>query len=282
MSLRKALLAATILSLPLTAQAQPVTGLYVGAGVGANYREDSNSGYSGPGSQVSLGSRRPTFGTSLNQEFNWGFAGALSLGWGFGNGLRAEVEGNFRQNDVDKVTTRNGALIPHSGYGRSYGVMANVLYDFNIPNWPVVPYIGAGVGYVWTENKNVGGFLPGYPGPTSNPTANGVRFRSDDTDSQFAYQAIGGLALPIPAVPGLAITAEYRYLASLNARIDGNVRTVSGAAIPGNSGQGRLSVENMNHSIMLGVRYNFGVAPPPPPPPPVAVAPAPARTYLVF
>src|SRR5919112_1621775 len=43
MSLRKALLAATALALPVAAaQAQPVTGLYVGAGAGVNFRHDSD------------------------------------------------------------------------------------------------------------------------------------------------------------------------------------------------------------------------------------------------
>ena len=36
MTFRKALLAATMLALPVAAQAQPVTGLYVGAGIGIN------------------------------------------------------------------------------------------------------------------------------------------------------------------------------------------------------------------------------------------------------
>lgn len=36
MTLRRTLLAATILALPLAAQAQPVSGLYVAAGAGAN------------------------------------------------------------------------------------------------------------------------------------------------------------------------------------------------------------------------------------------------------
>ena len=37
-----------------------------------------------------------------------------------------------------------------------------------------------------------------------------------------------------------------------------------------------------NHSILVGLRYNFGVAPPPPPPPAPVPAQAPARSYLVF
>ena len=41
MTLKKALLAATVLALPMAAQAQPVSGLYVGAGVGANFMDES-------------------------------------------------------------------------------------------------------------------------------------------------------------------------------------------------------------------------------------------------
>ena len=37
MSLKRALLAATILTVPAVASAQPVTGLYIGAGAGANF-----------------------------------------------------------------------------------------------------------------------------------------------------------------------------------------------------------------------------------------------------
>ena len=38
MKFRNALLAATVLALPLAANAQPVTGLYVGAGVGPDFQ----------------------------------------------------------------------------------------------------------------------------------------------------------------------------------------------------------------------------------------------------
>ena len=40
--------------------------------------------------------------------------------------------------------------------------------------------------------------------------------------------------------------------------------------------------ESYNHSILLGLRYNFGQAPPPPPAPAPVPAQAPARSYLVF
>ena len=45
------------------------------------------------------------------------------------------------------------------------------------------------------------------------------------------------------------------------------------------------STDDYNHSFLVGLRYNFGAAPPMPPPPAPMAAPAPvqpARSYLVF
>ena len=42
MQLRSALLAATVLATPFAASAQPVTGLYVGAGAGVNVTQQEN------------------------------------------------------------------------------------------------------------------------------------------------------------------------------------------------------------------------------------------------
>src|SRR5215208_5349797 len=82
MSLRKALLAATVLALPLAAQAQPVSGLYVGAGAGVNIRQDAESR------------------AVRTVPENPGSAVVGPLGWGFGNGLRVELEGNYRNNEA--------------------------------------------------------------------------------------------------------------------------------------------------------------------------------------
>ena len=39
----------------------------------------------------------------------------FSLGWGFGNGLRAEVEGNYRTNEVDSIRGFGLAPIARTG-----------------------------------------------------------------------------------------------------------------------------------------------------------------------
>ncbi|MBI0432312.1 OmpA family protein [Roseomonas sp. KE0001] len=257
MSLKKALLAATVLALPLAAQAQtPVTGVYIGAGAGWNHLQDTDIGTGG-------------VAQDLKAEFDEGFGGVLSIGYGFGNGLRAEIEGNYRQNDVGKLTLGSTTLPRIGGTARTYGAMANVLYDFNL-GLPVVPYVGGGVGYAWTDYDTVRSRGPGLSSVTT-----------DDNEGQFAYQGIAGAAFPIAAVPGLALTAEYRFLGTLRPELSTVTRNTAGAVTSNRDAK----VDNYNHSVFVGLRYAFN-QPVPPAPVPVApapaAAPAPARTYLVF
>ena len=291
MQLRSALLAATVLATPIAASAQPVTGLYVGGGVGVNITQQTNINGTSLGVPALLGGFASTNG---NINGSTGFAGVLSVGWGFGNGLRAEIEGNYRNNNGEGFSngtvTRFGAT--GSTHDQKYGGMFNVLYDFNGMTPWFVPYLGVGAGYLAVNenlhaNNTFGFTVPGAAlgvaddqtfGPgTARTTANG-------TKGAFAYQAIIGAAIPLTTmVPGLAFTAEYRFLGTT-----GN-RSYNGHAVAFNTaGQGfatpasvRLG-ESYNHSILLGLRYNFGQAPPPPPAPAPVPAQAPARSYLVF
>jgi len=75
MQLRSALLAATVLATPIAASAQPVTGLYVGGGAGINLLTAEK--FSGP-AELAIGTGK--------LHANVGFAGVVSVGWGFGNG----------------------------------------------------------------------------------------------------------------------------------------------------------------------------------------------------
>jgi len=281
MTLRNALLAATVLALPMAAaQAQPVNGLYIGAGVGANWRMDSSTNTGG----------------RLDLDPGWAALGAV--GWGFGNGLRLEVEGNYRVNNATgrtigvpttTVLSGVGTTTATSGFGQSgraatYGVMVNALYDFNM-GWPVVPYIGGGVGVGWNEISSARLVVNSRTvGITGAATTGQTTYTVNDTSAQFAYQAIVGLAYSLGAVlPGLALTGEYRFYGTLDPDLNVN-RSVTGGTAPRPlpAVPATISPSNHNHSLLVGVRYNFGVAPPPPPPAPAPVAPAPARTFLVF
>jgi outer membrane protein OmpA-like peptidoglycan-associated protein len=273
MTLRKMLLAAPLLLAPGLAGAQGyspahIRGLYVGAGAGVNWLMDADTSATGQLAQSLINTGRSPNGTI---EFETGWVGVLSLGWGFGNGVRAEIEGNYRQNEVDGISGFGG-VTSASGTARTYGVMANVFYDFDLGasgqlgGATIVPYIGGGIGYAWREFDDV------------QANVFGGSVRTDGTDGRFAYQAIAGLAVPLTQwAPGLAFTAEYRFFGTLEHKFD----TTSGGGSFTIS-RGNTESENYNHSIMLGLRYAFNAAPPPPPPVAPAAAPAPARTYLVF
>ena len=275
MNLRHALLGATMLVVPAVASAQPVSGVYIAAGAGLNWLTDSDGGNLQSwldASDINPNNLGLTPSGGFNASFDMGFAGVLSVGYGFGNGLRLELEGNFRYNEVDSVTARGyGGAATSGGRAKTYGLMVNALYDFGTAErWVVQPYLGLGAGYAWTDYDNVN--------VRARSTAGSAlpQFTVDGSDGRFAYQAIVGAAMPIQSVHGLALTAEYRFFGTLSPELDTSARNANGVVR-----RSTAEVDNFNHSILLGVRYAFNAAPPPAAPPP-AVAPAPARTFLVF
>jgi OOP family OmpA-OmpF porin len=266
MNFRAALLAATVLAVPFLAggvKAQPVDGLYVGAGAGGNYLQQERV-LASPGLGTGAGRLRTQIGG----------VGVASVGYGFGNGLRLEVEGNIRHNRVEKLDgfPRNPGFA--SGDQYSYGGMANALFDMDIGyNW-IYPYIGLGAGI---EDSHLDGFR--YTGTTT-----ALRERVAGYSVNFAYQGIFGLSFPLASVPGLSLTTEYRFLGVLDApsfRGTNNLVSANGRT-SGRAGNFNLN-SDYNHSFIVGVRYAFDTAPPPVPEAPVAApASVPARTYLVF
>ena len=254
MKLRIGLLATSMLIVTTIAQAQPVNGLYIGGGLGYNMLNKVS-----PNSLTVGGTPRRLQGTP---DGNGGFVGLGSVGWGFGNGFRMEVEGNYRAQDF----TLNGLGAGNSfsgGRQSTYGVMVNGLYDFDFGNRSFYPYLGAGVGYEISALRGT------VAGPGLNASLGGSK-------GDLGVQGIAGVGIPI-GVPGLSLTAEYRFLA--RPQSDNNNITVNGVAGNLNTGS------QYNHSFLVGLRYAFGV--------PVMVAsatqtavaapaPAAARTYLVF
>lgn len=262
MSFKKTLLAATLLSLPIAANAQSwdprVQGIYVGAGLGTNYLQTQSD---------------TVVNRSTDISYEWGWAGILSVGYGFGNGLRLELEGNWRQNQVDTISQSGRGNLPGaSGTVNQYGIMFNALYDFVLG--PVVPYIGAGIGYNFADYDNLTTRASG-PGGTANLNFGG-------TQGTFAYQAILGIAFPIESVPGLALTGEYRFLGTAAVDVDGRANACVGSTAVNGCERVAASfgTEQYNHSLLFGVRYNFGRTAAPAPV--AAAAPAPARTFMVF
>jgi outer membrane protein OmpA-like peptidoglycan-associated protein len=238
---------------PSRSWAQPFQGIYIGAGAGLDVPE-----------RIRITTPQPT---SPRQELvlSNGVVGVASVGYGMGNGFRFELEGNFRNNSLAHLI---GTSFPtaSSGNVRTYGVMANVLFDIDIGFPWLYPYIGGGAGYAWTNMNNISVVAPG----------GGFALQGNGTKGSFAFQAIGGLSFPVPRVPGLSVTTEYRFLGIPESESFG----VTNAGSPQ---QLKLN-RQFSNSFLLGVRYAFGVTPPvsAAAPAQTAPAPAPSRSYQVF
>ncbi|HTY69704.1 MAG TPA: outer membrane beta-barrel protein [Alphaproteobacteria bacterium] len=215
----------------------PTTGPYVSLGAGAQWLEDAK-----------------TRNAALNTKYKFDVGPAVigALGYGLGNGFRVEGEIGYRDSSV-----KSG-----SGSAKALDFMGNALYDFHM-GWPVTPYVGGGIGFARVNFDGVG--IPTPPGG-----------RIDDTDSQFAYQGLAGVAYAINQ--NLKLDVGYRYFATTNPHFKSSVGTVGS--------------EYRDHTLLVALRWEFGAPPPPPaapmqpaavtPPPPAPPAPQIQRSYLVF
>ncbi len=234
------------------AQAQTVNGLYVGAGIGGTMMNDT------------INRRAPTgfFGQGSGSAFNYGIGvvGTGAVGWGFGNGFRAELEGYYRRPNLESVTlfsngSFSGGVTSRDGRAQIYGFMANAYYDFDLTVLSPVfryiqPYVGAGLGFAYSEYRGI-----------RADAVSSLRTTVEGTGRTLGYQGILGVAVPLDSVtPGLSFTAEYRYFGAGAPKL--NIRTTT---IPNNNNAATTLAElNRNvspgigsHNFTVGLRYAF-------------------------
>jgi outer membrane protein OmpA-like peptidoglycan-associated protein len=193
--------------------------------------------------------------TSGSLDREEGFIGGLAAGYQFGQ-FRAEINGDYSQNDIKSVKVGNLSA-PLNGHTANISFMLNGLYDINL-GWPVVPYIGAGIGATDLRFEGLSaGSLGGGSGSADR--------------WGFAVQPIVGVSYSI--TPQISIAGEYRYLYGVD-----EVHFGSG------------TVNNREHHFLLSATWHFGspaptpVAAPvmaPPAPPPVAAAQQ-QQMFIVF
>ena len=254
MQFRGMVLTVALAALPVLAQAQPIQGFYVTGGAGAHLTQ--NTGVSDNNAAFA--------GSHLRMQQALGFEALGSLGYALGNGGRFEVEGNFNQSGLGRLGRVPGPTTS-SGSVQHYGVMVNALFDMDIGSPWLYPYLGVGAGYQITNLNNV----------AVNQIGGPFTYRSNDSKGGFAVQAIVGLSFPVPNMPGLSITPEYRFMDILGGQ------KFSGTTVGGTAAQIKMHPQ-FDHNFIIGVRYAFNV-PPPAMPASVPVAPvAAARSYLVF
>ncbi len=250
--MKKFLMTAAVLALTAgMAQAQTVTkggleqGWYLGVDGGWNHTDDQ------------------VFKSALGKDkakYDEGWTAGANLGYAWGNNWRTEIEGNYRDNDVNKMkgTGASGG----TGSFRSWDAMVNQIYDFNnASRW--TPYLGLGVGAVWQDAHRMGNAYS--PTTTINK----------DSVAAFAYQGIAGIEYDLS--PQAALGLRYNYFGAMQ-----------GDKFKTNTGVKVKDDNYGNHAVQITFRYGFDrpVEPVATPvaatPAPVAPAPAPAPvTYGV-
>jgi len=253
--------------------AQPVSGPYISLGAGANYLDQQKLDSV---NYPQLGVYN-TGGVAQNGNIstNTDVIGSAAFGYGLGNGIRLEVQGDYRQNNLRSIGGFAAA-----GNQQQYEGYVNLLYDFDLTPYGapgLAPYVGLGAGYDQVQFSNGRAF--GFAADGVTP----LYYRETNTQGNVAVQGILGVAYDIASVPGLAVTLEGRVSAIPEQETyDGQFFA------PGIATRVTFKTDyTLNYAGLVGLRYAlFTPAPPPPPPPasppPPPPAPTPARTYLVF
>jgi len=207
-------------------------------------------------------------GADDKSQYNNGYVGLGTVGWGFGNGFRAEIEGGYRRNDVRGV--RN-STDPTGGALGTMSVMVNGLYDidpgmFGVQSYGFMPHVGVGVGWARPRFDHAESY-----------NGNVVSGKDD----VLAYQGIAGVSYTV--APQVKLDLDYRYFGTQNGTFNSSPGFGPGTTT-------RSSIQDQ--AVTFGVRYELWApqvaqAPlpavvPPPPPAPAARAPEVQRAFQVF
>jgi outer membrane protein OmpA-like peptidoglycan-associated protein/outer membrane protein W len=225
-------------------------GIYVAAMGGANYVDDREIQWDDGGGFLSL--------IDQDVSYDWGWAAGGAIGYRTGTGVRAEIEGVYRQNSHDEwhafglnVPFDDGDITAISG-------MVNVLYDIDFGS-VVVPYVGVGVGAALVEAE--ADLVQGNP------------FNFQDDAWAFAYQGIVGVNLRLDE--SVDLFADYRYFSTYGLHLEDNY-------FPG-----PVTTESDDdyraHTVMAGLRFTFTEMPMEMPMAEPAPEPAPIpRQFMIF
>ncbi|WP_233553466.1 OmpA family protein [Teichococcus wenyumeiae] len=239
--------------LPALASAQPIDGLYIAGGAGGNYLQRSSGQLGGQAGRLL---QQNGLSREVSFDSNLGWGGVASIGWGFGNGLRLEVEGSYRSNDSDTVTLAGYRLLRNGGSVYNYGVMANVFYDFDlssigIPSSAVMPYVGGGIGYVWRDHDNVRGSIN--VGPASGVTGG--------LTNGLTNQLVNQLTASLPPETPADVRAEFvqNLRNTLNNELNSVTNSTASAQIRSDDVNGSLAYQGIA-GLAFPIRWVPGLA----------------------
>ena len=129
----------------------------------------------------------------LRAHYSTGFGGSAYAGTRLGYGFRLEGELAFHHFTLDALNIAGVPQAGRHGYQQIFAPMASLFWDPPFPDFVVRPFIGAGAGGAYIETHD----------------AIGATEVIGTNDWHFAYQLMGGVALPLSQTSRL--TGMYRY-----------------------------------------------------------------------
>ncbi len=277
----RGILLATVAGVSIAAASQSSAhhqGWYVGLDAGVNWIDDTSVIFqrqSFSDVMIESESLRSSYwggNSSGKLDYDTGWAGFATVGYGFEKNWRVELELGYRNNDAtltkESRCYEEGPSLAsfeggYGGYGcrsRSYSgdmteytAMVNVIYDVPLTEKLDLNIgLGAGVDYVQLDLSR----------------SNGNSY-VDDSDTRFAFQAIAGLTYQI--TKRLDFTLTYRYLNVSEPEFSTRYKT--------------LELDDLEkHTVTVGLRYDLyeDEAPLPPPPPPPPPPPAGPQQFIIY
>jgi outer membrane protein OmpA-like peptidoglycan-associated protein len=245
-------------------------GWYVGGEAGINWISDNDIAFEDNFASTDAFSNISLDSGTVN--FDAGWAGLATVGYGFEKNWRIELEGGYRSNDFNAAVnyfdsnvecraafqTELGCPGTATAKGSfdEWTAMVNVVYDVPLTD-KLDLNIGVGAGADFSRVKAAG-------------------FKDDDTN--FAYQAIVGLSYKV--TDRLDLTVNYRYL---------NVDSPSYTADLGFDAVATANFQDVQkHTVTIGLRYDLEpdeapvVMAPPAPLPPAPAAAAEPEQFVIF
>ncbi len=173
----------------------------------------------------------PTTTTAAEIEHETGFMAGGAVGYAFLNGLRLEIEGSYRENDLDSFQPNGGTTVNADGSISAIAGMLNAYYDVSTGG-PFVPYIGGGIGaaVLSLDDFSTAPATPGF----------------SDTDTQFAFQGMAGVGYKL--TPNITVGVEYRYFQTLDPDFSDTVAGIDT----------KLRSEYQTHNVMGRITIHFG------------------------
>ena len=188
-------------------------------------------------------------------QFESGWAGFVDVGYRWENNWRIELEGGWRETGVDCVSLGGvcSPLVSGEAEIQQFTPMINIVHDIDISERTALS-VGVGLG---------GDFLKIHKSPIA---------LQDDSDWVFAGQLL--VQLTHELTDRLDFVISYRFEVSDNPEFD-------------LFGPSKVEIENQNHTVSVGLRFDLEADAAPMAPEPVMSAPPPApppppRQFIVY